>query len=138
MTLAGLAATLEAYRDGRAVEASPALAMLHTPAAELKRRAERLRDRLRRRLDRGWALAVVRVMSRVGAGALPTAELPSWAVAIEHPELGADAIEARLRATDPAVIGRITDDRLMLDVRTIRDAALTEAAEAVRRGLERA
>jgi L-seryl-tRNA(Ser) seleniumtransferase len=131
MALAGLVATLEAYRDGVARERVPAMAMLARGAEELERRASRLRDLLRTCLPTPWSLSLVQVESRVGAGALPLAAPRSWAVAIEHPGRSADAIEARLRAGEPAVIGRIEDDRLVLDVRTLFEADLAEVAGVV-------
>jgi L-seryl-tRNA(Ser) seleniumtransferase len=133
MALAGLQATLEAYRDGEAASRLPALAMLTAPAQKLKRRASRLRSRLRRGVPEPWRFELKRVESRVGGGALPRASLPSWAVTVEHPEMGADAIEPRLRRTEPPVIARIEEDRLLLDVRTVADEQVAVMVEAVTR-----
>jgi L-seryl-tRNA(Ser) seleniumtransferase len=68
----------------------------------------------------------------VGAGAFPTAELPSVALA-----LGGDAERwsAALRAGDPAVVGRARDGRFLLDLRAVPDEslpALVAAVEAAR------
>jgi L-seryl-tRNA(Ser) seleniumtransferase len=65
--------------------------------------------------------------SSVGGGAFPTARIPSRAVAIRDDVV---AFEKRLRLGEPAVIGRISEQRLLLDLRSVQpreDAALTTA-----------
>jgi L-seryl-tRNA(Ser) seleniumtransferase len=64
----------------------------------------------------------------VGAGAFPTAELPSVALALEG---DAEHWSARLRAGDPPVVGRVRDDRLLLDLRTVPDDAVDTLVHAV-------
>jgi L-seryl-tRNA(Ser) seleniumtransferase len=59
--------------------------------------------------------------SQIGSGALPTEELPTVVIAIEHPNLSATAIAKKFRAANPPIIGRINDDRFLLDLRTIFD-----------------
>ena len=68
---------------------------------------------------------VEETVARVGGGALPLAELPSFACAVEE-ELG-----PRLRTTDPPVVGIVRDGRLLLDCRTLRDDELDEVAAAI-------
>ena len=65
-------------------------------------------------------------MSRVGGGALPLAELASFACAVE------ESLATALRACDPPVIGIVRDGRLLLDCRTLADDELDEVAAAVR------
>lgn len=124
LTVAALEATLRMYRDGRGDEV-PAVRMLGEQAAALELRAARLRDLL---APLGVRSAVVRVTSQVGGGALPQAEPPSAAVAIEGP---AERLHERLRRGEPAVVARIHDDRLVLDTRTVQDGELAALAEAV-------
>ncbi len=115
-TLAGLEATLRLYRNpARALEEIPTLRMLATPPAELAERAEELAARL---VAEGLSCEAVEVAGAVGGGTYPGVELPSWAVAPgwDH---RADEAAALLRAGHPAVVGRIVDDRLVLDVRTV-------------------
>ncbi len=130
LTIAAIEATLAIYRDGRARRDVPAIAMLSAPAAALHARAEELLRRIGR-LPTGVRAQVVGCESAVGGGALPTAVLPSWAVALTADDRGADALDSRLRASDPPVVGRIADDQLLLDVRTITDADLQDAAAAI-------
>src|SRR5437899_1071027 len=68
------------------------------------------------------------VRSAVGGGALPLDEPPSFAVAVEAPGLDAEALDARLRAADPPLVGHITEGRLVADVRTLADDDLDAAA----------
>jgi L-seryl-tRNA(Ser) seleniumtransferase len=131
LTIAALEATLELYRDGRAAEEVPSVALLATSAERLAARAEALRERIARTAP-GVHVSVVEARGAVGGGALPLAEPPSVAVAVLHPRLGADALDAHLRAADPPVVARIDDGRLLLDVRTLFDRDLDAAAAAFR------
>jgi len=130
LTLAGLLATLELYRDGAALQL-PVLRMLATPEAELRQRAEQLRQDLTRELGAPWVVEPVPVGSRVGGGAMPTASPASWAVAIGHPQRSADVIEGALRLADPPVIARIEEDRLLLDLRTLDPAEQAQLTRTV-------
>ncbi len=129
MTLAGLVATLEEYRDGAAVERIPALTMLGASNASLKKRATRLRGQLRRLLPAPWEFSLIQVSSRVGGGSLPEAAPSSWAVAISSPGRGANTLEALLRRGDPPVIARIDKDQLFIDVRTLWEQPLGTIAK---------
>jgi L-seryl-tRNA(Ser) seleniumtransferase len=118
LTLAALEGTLALYQEpGRALREVPVLRMLVEPASEVRARAERLA-----RLVDG---VVEETVGRVGGGALPLAELPSFACAVQE-ELG-----GRLRSGDPAVIGIVRDGRLLLDCRTLADGEVEEVANAV-------
>jgi len=138
LTLAALEATLELYRDGRSHEV-PALAMLATPEPTLEARARAL-TALCTPLAPSLAFAPARVRSAVGGGALPTVEPWSWAVAVRaaDPATGpsAEALDARLRAATTPVVGRIANDQLLLDVRTLGDRDLPAVARAFEANLD--
>jgi len=120
LTLAGLEATLRLYRDeGQALAAIPTLRMLTQTAVEVKRRAQGLARRLRRRLGAAAKVNLVPTIARVGGGSLPQIELPSWALSPEHPDWPAHKLDRALHDTTPPVIGRVEHQRLLLDVRTI-------------------
>jgi L-seryl-tRNA(Ser) seleniumtransferase len=83
---------------------------------------------VRARAERLSALVggeVEETVGRVGGGALPLAELPSFACAVE------EELAARLRDADPPVIALVRDGRCLLDCRTIAEAELDEVANAV-------
>ena len=123
---AALEATLRLYREPeRARREIPVLAMLDADPATLERRARAIADGIE-------GAGVVRAAAKVGGGALPLLELPGPAVAIAKPGVSADAVAARLRAGDPPVVGRIEEDRFLLDPRTLTDDEAQAVAAAVR------
>ncbi|HET9684101.1 MAG TPA: L-seryl-tRNA(Sec) selenium transferase [Gemmatimonadaceae bacterium] len=125
-TLAALEATLALYRDPeQARREIPALAMLAEAPDSIRARAERVQRLLR---DRGVNADVTNSASAVGAGAFPTAELPSFALALHGP---AERWSARLRAGDPPVVARVHDARMLLDLRTVREDEVARLADAV-------
>jgi L-seryl-tRNA(Ser) seleniumtransferase len=134
LTLAALEATLALYRDpNRALTEIPVLAMLTASRDDVRARAVRLCAVL---ASNGAAVEVVDSDASVGGGAFPTARIPSAAVAVSGP---ADRIERELRASEPVVVARVADGRLLLDLRAIDqrdDGALARAvAEAITRAL---
>ena len=119
LTLAALEGTLGLYLEPkRAWREVPVLRMLVEPLAAVRARAERLAGLLDGALEE--------TVARVGGGALPLAELPSFACAIE------EELAAALRAGDPPVIGIVRDGRLLLDCRTLSEAEVDEVAAVVR------
>jgi L-seryl-tRNA(Ser) seleniumtransferase len=64
-------------------------------------------------------------VGRVGGGALPLAELPSFACALE------ESLAAPLRAGEPPVVGVVRDGRLLLDCLTLTDEEADETAKLV-------
>lgn len=125
MTVAALEATLELYRDGRLGEI-PTLRLLQQDLPTLRTRAERLQELLRRS---GVPSDVRQVRGQVGGGAMPLAEPPSFACALTHPD--PKALQDRLRASDPPVITRIFEERLLLDVRCLLEEELEPVSVAV-------
>jgi L-seryl-tRNA(Ser) seleniumtransferase len=120
LTLAALEGTLALYLEPeRALAEVPVLRMLREPPEAVHARAERL--------ARAVGGEVEETVSRVGGGALPLAELPSFAVGVE------EELAAALRAGDPPVVSIVRDGRTLLDCRTLTDAEADEAAAAVLR-----
>jgi L-seryl-tRNA(Ser) seleniumtransferase len=112
LSLAALEATLRLYRDPRRARAElPALRAVLEPAEDVRMRAERLAARI--------GGSVIETVARVGGGALPLAELPSFGVRLDG---DADLLAARFREGDPAVLARVSDGALVLDCRTLGDA----------------
>lgn len=128
LTLAALEATLTLYRDpDRAVREVPVLRMLGAGQDELLGRARDLADRLE---TGGVGTTIESSVGAVGGGAYPGVELPGPAVVLEV-DVRADRLAAGLRGGDPPVIGRIRDDRLQLDPRTVRPGEEAALAGAV-------
>lgn len=132
LSLAALEATLRLYRDERAAEIPVVRAMTEPPAAT-KARAEALLGRLG---DGGFALREVQAM--VGGGSLPLAALSSTAVLLLPAKgQGAVRLAAELRASDPPVIARIEDDRVIIDLKSVQDSELDELSTSIRSALDR-
>ena len=118
LTLAALEGTLTLYLEPeRALQEVPVLRMALEDAETVRGRAERLAE-----LTGG---DVEETVGRIGGGALPLAELPSFACAVE------DELAGPLRAGKPPVVGVVRDGRLLLDCRTLSDAEAEEVATAV-------
>ncbi len=136
MTLAALQATLALYLNPReAVRRIPTLRMLAETAAALKPMAERLAAGLKQAVGAGVGVQLQQSASKVGGGALPLLELDSWVCALSPVSISVDELAARLRATDPPVIGRIHGGRLLLDVRTILPEQLDETIGALQQAV---
>ncbi len=131
VTLLALEATLIEYLAGR-FDAIPTLAMLRCQPAQLRRRSESL-AKLVEAIE-GVGAEVIELESRVGGGAAPGAALPSWGIAVATP-LTPDRLAQRLRCTAPAIVGRVVDDRLVFDVRTLLEGDEARIVVAVRQAL---
>jgi L-seryl-tRNA(Ser) seleniumtransferase len=118
LTLAALEGTLTLYLEPeRALKEVPVLRMALEDVEAVRGRAERLAE-----LTGG---DVEETVGRIGGGALPLAELPSFACAVE------EELAGPLRAGEPPVVGVVRDGRLLLDCRTLSDAEAEEVAAAV-------
>jgi L-seryl-tRNA(Ser) seleniumtransferase len=131
LTLAALEATLYAYDAGQALETIPTLRLLTEPLAGVRRRAGRVLSRLPAEVRHRLGATVVEDRAQVGGGALPTVELPSAALAVGRTPEAARTLDVALRAGDPPVIGRIVDDRLLLDCRTLLASQVAAMAAAL-------
>jgi len=130
LTLAALEATLSLYRDPeRAVREIPVLALMTASRESIKARAEAAAGILR---GAGIDCEVIASEAAVGGGAFPTARLASAAVAIIGKAVD---VEQKLRLSPEPVIGRIADDRLLLDLRSIAADQDELFAAAVARAL---
>ena len=126
LSLAALAATLRLTLDRDRQTRIPLVRMAREPVASVRARAERLA----RVIGSG---EVVPSSAAFGGGSVPGQSLPSFAVRLATPS--PDAVAAALRAGDPPVIVRVADRALWLDARTIADAEVDVAGEAVRKVL---
>ena len=115
LTLAALEGTLRLYLD--APERIPVLRMLRQDAAAIRARAEKLATAV--------GGTVEETVGRAGGGALPLAELPSFACAVDG------TLAAPLRTGEPPVVGIVRDGKLLLDCLTLADEEIDEVAAAV-------
>lgn len=121
LTLAGLEATLQLFRDeGLLLSKHPTWRMLTLPVEELNRQAKSLAKRLSK-LSEELKVAVVQGMSQMGSGSLAGQELATYLVALRVEGASADELAKRLRTAEVPIVARIQDDAVVLDVRTIGD-----------------
>jgi L-seryl-tRNA(Ser) seleniumtransferase len=105
--------------------------MLIEAQSAIRRRARGLLRRLSPETQARLGVSLVDATSQVGGGALPTVELPTAAVALGTRELPAQALDERLRVGQPPVLGRVLDDRLLLDIRTVLPSDIPALAAAL-------
>jgi L-seryl-tRNA(Ser) seleniumtransferase len=130
MTLAALEATLRLYlSEERALREIPVLRMLNAPLEELRRRAEILAGRLR--VLPGIVEATVEEdLAYAGGGSLPDQAMKAWVVRLRAEQAGEEELALRLRVGTPAVMARVKEGKVVLDVRTVfaeQESALIEA-----------
>lgn len=136
VTLAALAATLGLYRAGLAVVEIPVWRAIAADVATLHERAARIVAHVaagRVPGGQGAELSILATRATVGGGSLPGETLPSVAVAIGV-RSGAGLL-TRLRTGDPAVVARIEDGRVLIDLRTIDPARDMDLSDALGRAL---
>ena len=138
--LAALAATLRLSRAGTAQPAIPIWRQTAAQPDALEDRASALLAAVASDAPLvtpgaryGVQLAIAPTESTVGGGSLPGQTLPSWGLVISGPP--PQRLLAALRSGDPAIIGRITDDAVLLDLRTVEPRDDRRVAAAVRAGL---
>jgi L-seryl-tRNA(Ser) seleniumtransferase len=114
--LAALEATLASHqRDSAQVSV---MQMLSRTADELAQRARNLVEGLDSKFE------LITGESTLGGGAGPTSTFPTTLIAITHPEKSAQDIEYQLRTSSPAIIARISEGKVLLDLRTVFDDQL--------------
>jgi L-seryl-tRNA(Ser) seleniumtransferase len=127
---AALEATVDSYLSGREIEEIPTLAALHASKETITRRA---RAFVRRARSIGaLSLKLMDGHSVVGGGSAPETQLPTTLIGVASEMMSADEIEKRLRRAFPPVIVRIVEDRVVLDLRTVRAGEEKDLMEALR------
>ena len=120
MVYAALEGTLDHYRRGDAGSNVPVLKMLAVTADEIAERADRVILELRKtKTSPGLTAELVDGVSAVGGGAAPDKQPPTKLIALGHVSRSSSELEQALRRSNPPVVARIVDDRVMLDLRTV-------------------
>jgi len=120
LTLAALEATLALYQQSADVaEEVPTLKAFTRPLQGIEEIGRRALPGLEKALGEGFQLSLEDSTAQIGSGALPTEEIPSKVIAIRHRSLGPERIAEKFRRARPPILGRIREDRFLLDLRTI-------------------
>jgi len=118
LTYAALDATLDAYRRSASKTEIPVLRMLALTKIEITERARNFVQKLGALNDLNFEL--IDGESAIGGGAAPAVKLETKLVAIKHRQMSASRLEDALRNSTPPVITRIVEDRVVIDLRTVR------------------
>ena len=131
-TLASLESILRYYYDTEsALKNVPTLTMLTVLPEVLKKRAERIKRKIRTVLTGKCDVGVCSTFSRVGGGAMPECNLESWAVELRPLHSSLSYLEKSFRELSVPIIGRIENERYLLDVRTILDTEIPELCNSI-------
>jgi len=115
LTCAALEATLLAYVK-RDYDAIPTLKMMRLTKQEIGQRADKLANQAR---STKLNIELIDGESVIGGGAAPSSVLPTCLLALSCDGLSADELAARLRSSDPPIVARVADGRVLLDLRTV-------------------
>lgn len=122
LTLAALEATLRSYlQSPDPWDEIPTLRTFRLSPEALEERGRKLLPLLRERLGPEYTLDLVDSTCQIGSGALPTEEIPSRAIAVRNRGMSAEQVARVFRQADPPIVGRIHDDRFLLDLRSVDD-----------------
>jgi len=129
-TYAALEATLALWAQPSMRHRIPVVRMLTMAPESIAARAHRVIGMLADAT--GIRADAIDGFSTIGGGSAPGSSLPTTLIAVEAAGASAAALEARLRAGDPAVVARIQDDRVVLDLRTVDEAEEETLAQRLR------
>lgn len=128
---AALEATLESFCNERATEEIPVLKMLSMSEAEIENRVKKFARKLKRRTSEisNLKFETIKGASVVGGGSAPTVQPPATLLALGHAKFSAASLEEKLRQSNPPVIARILEDKVLIDLRTVAENEEAELLE---------
>jgi L-seryl-tRNA(Ser) seleniumtransferase len=132
LRLAALEATLDAHQRNAALEEIPVLQMLALPASEIENRAKLIINQITGDGSTALQASVLSGESAIGGGAGPTTAPPTSLIALTHERLSAQEIETLLRKSTPPIISRISDGKVLLDIRTVFPDEESHLVESLR------
>jgi L-seryl-tRNA(Ser) seleniumtransferase len=131
MTIAAIEATLKLYSsESKAINEIPTLYMMLSSKETHKDRAEILMNRLKKSC-KTFEFTIQEEYSKVGGGSLPTEKIETWVLKIKNQEISTNNLEKRLRENSIPIIARISEDALIMDLRTIMDEDFDEIVSAL-------
>ncbi len=130
-TLAGLESVLRLYLDpDRALQEIPTLNMISTPQTEVEKKAKLLAD-LIHKASRNCKVTVIETQAKVGGGAMPEQTISSSGVAIEPENMSVNNLENNLRRARTPIITRIDSNRLIIDLRTVKQDEINTIQQTI-------
>ncbi|MFH0926383.1 MAG: L-seryl-tRNA(Sec) selenium transferase [bacterium] len=132
LTLAALEANLKSYLARDITSEIPILEMLTMPLEKLQIRAEKLEAKLKKICPEGITIAIEDSYAEVGGGAMPTQNIPTKRLSFQSVNFSPNKIEKIFRCNSPPILGRIKEDKFLLDIVTIREEEFPEIVKAVK------
>jgi L-seryl-tRNA(Ser) seleniumtransferase len=130
LRLAALEATLTAFQRDKAFDEVPVMQMLSLTTDEIEQRAKELIEEVG---PTELNLALEPGESAIGGGAAPTSTIRSVLIALTHPSKSSTELEQQLRTSSPPVIARISEDKVLLDLRTVATEDVPALIAALKR-----
>lgn len=131
MVYAAMEATLRLYFRNDLLKHHTVMQMLSEAVGSVKQRAQRILDQLDESVKQAFEITIEPSIGQFGSGALPLETLSSYALVLMPSNQNAERLMRRLRHGDPPVVGYIQDDRLWLDVRTVRENEISDIASVL-------
>jgi len=129
LTYAAMEETLRAYLNQQdRIKEIPTYEMLTTPLSELQSRAKSTMEQVH---SAHLSLELVETYAQMGSGALPLEKIPSVALAITSSRLSPQKLAGKLREFNPPIIGYVQDDKLFLNLKTIRQEEILTIIDAL-------
>ncbi len=126
LTLAALESTLKLYRDEEiAIQKIPTLRMLTIPFDDICKKADVLFKKINKTIGSLADIELAHLNSRPGGGSFPELNLATLCITIQPKNISVSKLEMRMRLSTPSIIGRIEDNKYILDPRTIQDGQET-------------
>ena len=123
LTIAALEATLKLVQQSADITGEiPTLRAFTRPLQQLEEMGLRLVSALQSALGEEYVLSLEDSTAQIGSGALPTEEIPTKVIAVRHRRFDADRIAENFRRARVPIIGRVKDNRFLLDLRTVQSA----------------
>lgn len=133
MTIAALEGTLrDYYEEKQAVKSIPTLNMIFKDANNLHKQATELSKKINE-LSSEVNSQVISIDSTVGGGSLPLSKLPSYGTTIKHKNLSSQGVDKLMRQHHIPIIGRISNEQYVIDVRTLCQGDETIILQALKR-----
>ncbi|MGB5218682.1 MAG: L-seryl-tRNA(Sec) selenium transferase [Smithella sp.] len=121
-TLAALEATLMHYLNpAAAVKQLRSLKALTEPVAAVKKRAEKLMEKLQKENFDSLNFSLRDDFAAAGGGSLPTQQIPTVLVAVKNKKMPASKMEGKLRQIEVPIIVRVDKDEILFDLRTVAE-----------------
>jgi L-seryl-tRNA(Ser) seleniumtransferase len=130
LSLIALEAVLELHLN-KDYERLPLAALASLDPEHLKSRAKHWLSQL----GPGLRGEVIPSQSTMGGGSLPGETIPSWALALSSPQLSSEELAKWLRRSRPSIMGRILQDRVLLDPRTVLPFQDSEISQLLQKGV---